>query len=129
MDSDMASEAAANGVSEAELLEALKLMKTEPAPPTQEAKENYFMSHITMGEQLAARGESFQLPAALSFYRALAVYPSPLELLVIYQKTVPEAIVKIILDLMKLDVSSSPEQDLGIDDASPTRGPPSETSS
>ncbi|KAJ7126476.1 hypothetical protein C8R43DRAFT_1029168, partial [Mycena crocata] len=95
--------AAANEVSEAELREALKMIKSEPRPPTQEARENYFMSQVAMGEQLAARGEPFHLPAALSFYRALAVYPSPPELLAIYQKTVPEAIVKIITGLVKLD--------------------------
>ncbi|KAJ7693832.1 hypothetical protein B0H17DRAFT_1058405, partial [Mycena rosella] len=98
--------AAASGVSEAELREALKLLKSEPPPPTQEAKENFFMSQVAMGEQLAARGEAFHLPAALSFYRALAVYPSPPELLAIYQKTVPDAIVKIVLDLVNLDLTS-----------------------
>ncbi|KAF7352377.1 SET domain-containing protein [Mycena venus] len=124
--------AAATEVSEAELREALKMIKTEPRPASQSDRENYFMSQVAMGEQLAARGEPFHLPAALSFYRALSVYPSPPELLSIYQKTVPDAIVKIILALVNLDVSSSPVQDLGIDDvgdASPTRGPPSETSS
>jgi import receptor subunit TOM20 len=94
-------------------------------------------------------GEPFHLPAALSFYRALTVYPSPSEFLGIYQKTVPDAIVKvcvmlicfplvnlylpkIIMGLVNLDVSPPPAQDLGIDDVgdvSPTRGPPSETSS
>ncbi|KAJ7462173.1 hypothetical protein FB451DRAFT_1341170 [Mycena latifolia] len=93
--------AASSGVSEAELREALKLIKSEPPPPTQEAKENYFMSQVAMGEQLAARGEAFHLPAALSFYRALVVYPSPPELLGIYQKTVPEAIVKVCATLVQ----------------------------
>ncbi|KAJ7437081.1 hypothetical protein B0H11DRAFT_632966 [Mycena galericulata] len=95
--------AAANEVSEAELREALKQIKSEPRIPTQEGRESYFLSQVGMGEQLAARGEPFYLPAALSFYRALAVYPSPAELLGIYQKTVPEPIVKIILALVNLD--------------------------
>ncbi|KAJ6616206.1 hypothetical protein B0H10DRAFT_2037831 [Mycena sp. CBHHK59/15] len=87
--------ASANEVSDAELREALKQIKSEPVPPTQEARENYFMSQVAMGEQLAARGEPFHMPSALSFYRALVVYPSPPELLSIYQKTVPEPIVKL----------------------------------
>ncbi|KAJ7223952.1 hypothetical protein C8J57DRAFT_1391059 [Mycena rebaudengoi] len=95
--------AAANELSEAELREALKLIKSEPQPPTQEGKENYFMSQVAMGEQLATKGEPFYLPAALSFYRALEVYPSKPELLAIYEKTVPEPIVKIILGLLNLD--------------------------
>ncbi|KAJ7886748.1 mitochondrial outer membrane translocase complex, subunit Tom20 domain-containing protein [Mycena leptocephala] len=88
--------AAETEVSEADLRDALKQIKSEPRPATQEARENYFMSQVAMGEQLAARGEPFHLPAALSFYRALTVYPSPSELLGIYQKTVPDAIVKIV---------------------------------
>ncbi|KAF7294333.1 SET domain-containing protein [Mycena chlorophos] len=120
---------AASQVTDEELREALKAIEEEPKPGP-ELRENYFMSQVAMGEQLAARGEAFVLPAALSFYRALAVYPSPSELLGIYQKTVPDEIVKVILRIINLDVSAPP-QDLGIDegDASPTRGPPSETSS
>lgn len=55
--------AAENEVSEEELREALKLIKSEPRPPTQEARESYFMSQVAMGEQLAARG------ASMSFFR------------------------------------------------------------
>lgn len=40
-------------------------------------------------------GPDFYLLAAMSFYRALRVYPSPVELIVIYQKTVPEPIFKV----------------------------------
>ncbi|KAJ7771125.1 hypothetical protein DFH07DRAFT_804953 [Mycena maculata] len=98
--------AAASEISEAELREALKLLKSEPPPPTQHEKENYFMSQVAMGEQLASRGEAFHLPAALSFYRALVVYPSQPELIDIYQKTVPEPIVKIVLTLVNLDLGS-----------------------
>lgn len=50
-------------------------------------------------------GETFYLPAALSFYRALRVYPSPVELIMIYQKTVPEPVFKIVMEMTSLDVS------------------------
>ncbi|KAJ7129224.1 hypothetical protein C8R44DRAFT_776214 [Mycena epipterygia] len=96
--------AAESEVSEADLRDALKQIKSEARPPTQEAKEHYFMSQVAIGEQLAARGD--HLPAALSFYRALDVYPSPPELLAIYQKTVPEPIVKIIMGLLNLDLET-----------------------
>lgn len=33
----------------------------------------------------------------MSFYRALRVYPSPVELIMIYQKTVPDPIFKVYL--------------------------------
>jgi import receptor subunit TOM20 len=39
------------------LREALKALKTEPPVPMEE-RENYFMSQISMGEQLAAQGAS-----------------------------------------------------------------------
>jgi len=41
----------------------------------------------------------YHLPAAVAFYKALSVYPSPLELMVIYEKTVPEPIFKVCLSL------------------------------
>lgn len=43
----------------------------------------------------AIQGPEFHLPAALAFYRALRVYPSPLELIAIYDKTVPPPIFKV----------------------------------
>ncbi|KAJ6458645.1 hypothetical protein C8R47DRAFT_1162934 [Mycena vitilis] len=98
--------AASSEVSDEELREALKQMKSEPRPTSQEAREHYFMSQVAMGEQLSARGEAFNVPAALSFYRALAVYPSPPELLTIYQKTVSEDIVKMVMRLLELDLAA-----------------------
>ena len=44
----------------------------------------------------------FHLPAALSFYRALRVYPSPVELIMIYQKTVPEPVFKVSVPLLSV---------------------------
>lgn len=71
------------------------------------------MQQVSIGEQLVAQGSAipviswihwltlcsagpdFHLPAALSFFRALRVYPSPVELIMIYQKTVPEPVFKV----------------------------------
>ncbi|KAF5388438.1 hypothetical protein D9615_000679 [Tricholomella constricta] len=126
-------------VSSASLREALEKVKAEQAPQTPEEKEAYFMSHVGMGEQLAASGPDNYLAAAMSFYRALRVYPSPVELIVIYQKTVPEPIFKMVMDMTALDVSSphdSPLSNSGRSlpdedgQRSPTSGgPPSEASS
>ncbi|KAJ7228212.1 hypothetical protein GGX14DRAFT_412337 [Mycena pura] len=98
--------ATSNVVSDDELRDALKQIESEPKPPTQERREHYFMSQVAMGEQLVARGETFHLPAALSFYRALLVYPSPPELLGIYRKTVPEDVVKLVMRLLDLDLTT-----------------------
>lgn len=42
-------------------------------------------------------GPEYYLPAAMCFYRALRVYPSPVELIVIYEKTMPEPVFKVVL--------------------------------
>ncbi|KAJ8698741.1 mitochondrial import receptor subunit tom20 [Pleurotus ostreatus] len=100
----LAASGSSNELSPEQLREALELVKNEPPPPGAAEKENYFMSQVAMGEQLATRGPEFHLPAALAFYRALRVYPSPLELIAIYDKTVPPPIFKIVMELTNLDV-------------------------
>ncbi|KAH9844112.1 MAS20-domain-containing protein [Rhodofomes roseus] len=132
-----AGEASASGVGPEELRAALDKVRDEELPPDPEAKEQYFMTHVGMGEQLCAQGPMFYLPAALSFYRALRVYPSPVELIMIYQKTVPEPVFKIIMELTQQDVSVPSSTEGSVqreasdeDETSPTRsGPPSEASS
>ncbi|KZT62084.1 MAS20-domain-containing protein [Calocera cornea HHB12733] len=92
-----------------DLKEALEMIKVEPVPPTAEEREQYFMQHVGVGEQLSVQGPAFYVPAALSFYRALRVYPSPVELIMIYQKTVPEPIFKIVMDLTSMDTRERAE--------------------
>lgn len=75
-------------------------------------KETYFMTQVSLGEQMASQGEflytydvrpknrrfvgpAFNLPSALAFYRALRVYPSPVELIVLYEKSVPPPVFKV----------------------------------
>ncbi|KAJ3923734.1 hypothetical protein F5877DRAFT_63040 [Lentinula edodes] len=92
-----------------ELREALEQVKAEQVPISPEQKEAYFMTQVASGEQLSLQGPMFSLPAALAFYRALRVYPSPVELMVIYQKTVPEPIFKLVIELTNLDVKGRVE--------------------
>jgi import receptor subunit TOM20 len=52
--------ASANGKSlpsDAELDAALQVVRSEELPTTPEAKEQYFMQNLAIGEQLAAQGE------------------------------------------------------------------------
>lgn len=65
------------------------------------------MQSVQEGELLAAQGQDFYLAAASAFYKALKVYPEPLQLLVIYQKAVPEAVFKYIYEMHNKDVSDS----------------------
>ncbi|KAI8092796.1 uncharacterized protein BX664DRAFT_328170 [Halteromyces radiatus] len=72
-------------------------------PTLAEEKEVYFMNQISLGESLAAKGEAYYHESVLPFYRALKVYPKPLDLIMIYQKTVPDAIFQIIISIMSLE--------------------------
>ncbi|KIY51648.1 MAS20-domain-containing protein [Fistulina hepatica ATCC 64428] len=85
--SESTPDVSSSGVPPEELREALQQIKQQPLPTKPEELESLFMSQISMGEGLAVQGPSFYLQSALCFYRALSVYPAPLELIVIYQKT------------------------------------------
>ncbi|KIK29127.1 hypothetical protein PISMIDRAFT_672528 [Pisolithus microcarpus 441] len=101
--------ASSNGVDVNELKHALETVKQEEVPTTPEEKEKYFMAQVGMGEQLCAKGPTFNLPAALCFYRALRVYPSPVELIVIYERTVPPPVFQIVMQLTNMDVKERVE--------------------
>ncbi|KAI0053595.1 hypothetical protein FA95DRAFT_1552084, partial [Auriscalpium vulgare] len=45
----------------------------------------------------------------MCFYRALRVYPTPVELIIIYQTTVPEPVFKIVMEMTQLDVKERVE--------------------
>ncbi|EPT03618.1 hypothetical protein FOMPIDRAFT_1022232 [Fomitopsis schrenkii] len=100
---------AAIGISPEEMRAALDKLRAEEVPTDPEEKEQFFMTQVGLGEQLCAQGPMFHLPAAMSFYRALRVYPSPVELIMIYQKTVPEPVFKIVMQLTDLDVKARVE--------------------
>lgn len=40
----------------------------------------------------------------LPFYKALKVYPAPMELLMIYQKTIPEPVFKLVVNILQIEV-------------------------
>ncbi|KAI0307138.1 hypothetical protein B0F90DRAFT_1807816 [Multifurca ochricompacta] len=79
----------------AEILAAMKSVKDDQVPTTPEEREKYFMSQVEKGEELCAKGPDFAVEAALAFFRALRVYPSPVELIMIFQNTVPEPVFKV----------------------------------
>ncbi|KAH7887480.1 hypothetical protein F5I97DRAFT_2072803 [Phlebopus sp. FC_14] len=100
---------APGGVDANELRSALENVRKEEVPASPEEKEQYFMSQVGMGEQLCTQGPAFHLPAAMCFYRALRVYPSPVELIVIYEKTVPGPVFQIVMQLTNMDVKDRVE--------------------
>ncbi|CAB4252069.1 similar to Saccharomyces cerevisiae YGR082W TOM20 Component of the TOM (translocase of outer membrane) complex responsible for recognition and initial import steps for all mitochondrially directed proteins [Maudiozyma barnettii] len=65
-----------------------------PTDPTQ--IQNVFSNNVELGEHLSMTPGN-ELEAAAKFYKALAVYPKPTDLLGIYQRTIPENIYEIIV--------------------------------
>ncbi|KAG8761436.1 hypothetical protein FRC14_003849 [Serendipita sp. 396] len=98
-----AATASAKGLpTDAELDAALQLVRSEDLPSTAEEKEQYFMQNLAIGEQLSTQG--LALPAALAFFRAMRVYPEPMQLVLILEKTLPEDMFRIVMDLMSRDI-------------------------
>ncbi|ORY32130.1 mitochondrial outer membrane translocase complex, subunit Tom20 domain-containing protein [Naematelia encephala] len=84
------------------LREALATVQAEIPPTSPEEQEAYFQEQVAEGEKLSVQGPEFMVPAATHFYRALRVYPQPVELLMIYQKVVPAPIFALLLELTSL---------------------------
>lgn len=85
----------------------MKAVAAETFPETPEAKEAYFMENVTIGERYVGQGEAFYDQSVEFFYKALKVYPAPLELIMIYQKQLPEKVFRIVVNLMALEVTIS----------------------
>ncbi|KWU41807.1 protein import receptor MAS20 [Rhodotorula sp. JG-1b] len=89
------------------LKRALALVNAEKVPDSPEGKEQFFMEQVALGEQLAARSPEFYVASAISFYKALKVYPAPQELLMIYQKTQPAAVFDLVMELISLEINEA----------------------
>ncbi|GAA5876733.1 hypothetical protein JCM8547_002031 [Rhodosporidiobolus lusitaniae] len=95
------------GQVQAALRRAIQLVNAEQVPQTAEGKEQFFMEQVALGEQLAARSPEFYVASAISFYKALKVYPAPQELLMIYQKTQPAAVFDLVMELISLEIADA----------------------
>ncbi|SNX82599.1 related to mitochondrial import receptor subunit TOM20 [Melanopsichium pennsylvanicum] len=87
-----------------ELLQEVRAPGTFPAGV--EEREQYFLKYVSLGEQLFAMGTDKYLDAAAAFFRALKVYPQPVELIMIYQKAVPKEVFDTIMRIVSKDVAT-----------------------
>ncbi|WWC90425.1 uncharacterized protein L201_005360 [Kwoniella dendrophila CBS 6074] len=115
---------------------ALLEIQLEAAPSSPEQQEAYFQEQVAEGEKYAAMGPEYHVKSASHFYRALRVYPQPLELLGIYQRVVPAPVWALLIELTSLSGASAasgpgastaipaqPQASVAdIDDASPVTG-------
>lgn len=72
-----------------------------PIPTDLAKKEEFFMEQVASGEQLANNPDT-KIEAALRFYKALAVYPNPTDIMGIYQKTVPEDVYELLVMMIAI---------------------------
>ncbi|KAI0525771.1 mitochondrial import receptor subunit tom-20 [Xylaria bambusicola] len=74
-------------------------------------KEQYFMEYVQQGEVLAS-DPTRTIDAALAFYKALKVYPTPRDLISIYDKTVDKRVLDVLAEMIAydktLDLNSQP---------------------
>ncbi|KAK8854551.1 hypothetical protein IAR55_003290 [Kwoniella newhampshirensis] len=120
------------------LRQALAEIQAEGIPASPEQQELYFQEQVAEGEKLATMGSEYHVKSASHFYRALRVYPQPLELLGIYQKVVPPPVWNLLIEITSLSSSelsgagarssagaipAQPQASVAdIDDASPVGG-------
>lgn len=74
-------------------------------PTGVQEKEAFFMEQVATGEALFAQGPAYHVPAAIAFFKALKVYPAPVELVMIYQKAVPKEVFDLIMKLVTRDAA------------------------
>ncbi len=91
----------------ADMMEGEDTLFDAPEPTAMEDKEAYFMAQLQMGETLAAKGPVFYEKAATCFYKALRIYPEPMNLLMIFQQSLPEPVLAIVMEKMAADVRSA----------------------
>jgi len=114
-------EAEAHTIRQREVIRtAVQEAKEEGFPTDVEEKEAYFMQEVAQGEGLSQDGNN-NIEAALSFYKALKVYPQPSEFISIYDKTIPKPVLDILAEMIafdsELDVGpfgGGPRSDAGI---------------
>jgi import receptor subunit TOM20 len=68
---------------------AIDEAKSEGFPTGSDEKEAYFLEQVQAGELLGADPTKL-FDAALAFYKALKVYPTPGDLIQVYDRTVPK---------------------------------------
>ncbi|KAI1435677.1 mitochondrial import receptor subunit tom-20 [Xylaria sp. CBS 124048] len=82
-------------------------------------KEQYFMEYVQQGEALAT-DPSRTLDAALAFFKALKVYPTPRDLINIYDKTVDKRVLDVLAEMIgcdkSLEVNAQPPAGINIAD-------------
>ncbi|OAA68389.1 mitochondrial import receptor subunit [Niveomyces insectorum RCEF 264] len=81
---------------------AVDLAKAEGFPSSVEEKEAFFLDQVSKGEALASDATK-GIESALHFYKALKVYPTPGDLIRIYDQTVSKSILDVLAEMIAVD--------------------------
>ncbi|RKF56819.1 Mitochondrial import receptor subunit tom20 [Golovinomyces cichoracearum] len=83
---------------------AVETANREGYPTDGREMEAYFLEEVARGEGFGSTGtENFA--SALSFFKAMKVYPSPQELISVYDKSLPKAVLDILAEMIAADPS------------------------
>lgn len=78
-------------------------LANDPLPEGLDEREKFFVAEIARADELLNQGEAQFVSAALAFYRALAVYPNPVDLLGIYDKSIRQPVLDIVRTMVLLE--------------------------
>ncbi|CAK7239535.1 MAG: mitochondrial import receptor subunit tom20 [Sporothrix thermara] len=81
---------------------AVELAKAEGFPSSVEEKEAFFLDQVSKGEALGSDPTQV-IESALHFYKALKVYPTPGDLIRIYDQTVSKPILDVLAEMIAFD--------------------------
>lgn len=81
---------------------AVDLAKAEGFPTSVEEKEAFFLDQVSKGETLGT-DPTKTIESALHFYKALKVYPTPGDLIRIYDQTVSKSILDVLAEMIAVD--------------------------
>ena len=88
----------------------------DPIPEGLKEREKFFGEEVARADELLnTPGETNQVDAALAFYRALRVYPSPIDLLNLYDKSLKPPVLEILRTMVVLEPPPSLVSVLGGD--------------
>ncbi|KAG0227679.1 hypothetical protein B0O80DRAFT_533867 [Mortierella sp. GBAus27b] len=90
--------------------QALASVKEEEFPTSIEEREKFCMENLSTGEALLGRGPDAYPMAAVCFYKALKVYQAPTELIMVYQKTIPQELFAVVMGMLSKDVQQKQEK-------------------
>jgi import receptor subunit TOM20 len=79
-------------------------LKNDPIPESLQEREKFFVDEVARADELLTKpGDENEIHAALAFYRALRVYPSPVDLLNIYDKSLKPPVLEILRAMIVIE--------------------------